>query len=93
MAPVRFLNSKNISLINDNKRKKHSIQGKIFISKCLLVSHYAHIPSILPFYENQIFKAQEEINNYIMDIKHKNKKWISKDKIYGQISMDKSAHK
>ena len=35
----------------------------------------------------QIEKAQDAINNYIMDIQANQKNWISKDKIYNPISM------
>ena len=79
------VHGKTKSLINDWKARNLPIQGRINISKCLLVSQYTYIASIIPLKEEQIEEAQEAINNYIMNINSNNKNWISKEKIYAPI--------
>ena len=61
------VHSKTLSLINDWRAQKIPLQGRINISKCLLVSQYTYVASILTLSEDQITKAQTAINNYIMD--------------------------
>ena len=67
------LHGKTKSLINDWKARNLPIQCRINISKCLLVSPYTYLASIIPLKEEQIEEAQEAINNYVMNIKSHNK--------------------
>ena len=52
----------------------------------MLDSQYTYLASILPLRDDQVEKAQEAINNYIMNIGTTNRKWISKEKIYTPIN-------
>ena len=52
----------------------------------MLVSQYTYVASILPLSAEQTEKAQDAINDYIMNIGTANRKWISKDKIYAPIN-------
>ena len=61
------VHSKTLTLINDWKARRIPLEGRINISKCLLVSQYMYIASIMTLNEDQILTAQTAINNYIMD--------------------------
>ena len=52
----------------------------------MLVSQYTYIASIISFNEDQVEKAEDAINNYIMNINSQNRKLISKEKIYDPIN-------
>ena len=80
------IHTKTKSLINDWRSRNLPIQGRINISKCMLVSQYTYVASILPLSAEQTEKAQDAINDYIMNIGTANRKWISKDKIYAPIN-------
>ena len=60
------VHSKTLSLINDWRARQLPLEGRISISKCLLVSQYTYFASIITLNELQIDKAQTAINNYIM---------------------------
>ena len=53
--------------------------------KCLLISQYTYVASILTLGDHQIEKAQTAINNYIMDKTEAKRNWLSKDRIYQPI--------
>ena len=52
----------------------------------MLLSQNTYIASIIPLNDDQIYKSQDAINNYIMNINSQNRKWISKEKIYAPIN-------
>ena len=81
-----IVHSRTLSLINDWRSRRLPLEGRISISKCLLVSQYTYIATILPLKESQINKAQTAINNFIMNIKEGDKPWISKEKIYQPVN-------
>ena len=70
------VHSKTLSLINDWRARQLPIEGRISISKCLLVSKYTCVASILTLNETQIDKAQKAINNYIMNKSATGKKLV-----------------
>ena len=78
--------TKTLSLINDWRSRKLPLEGRISISKCLLISQYTYFATVLPLKDTQILKAQKSINNYIMNIKEGSKPWISKNKMYQPIN-------
>ena len=69
------VHSKILSLINDWRARQLPIEGRISISKCLLVIQYTYVASILTLNETQIDKAQKAINNYIMNKNATGRKW------------------
>jgi hypothetical protein len=71
--------ARTLSLINDWRSRRLPLEGRISISKCLLISQYTYFATILPLKDAQISKAQKAINNYIMNIKEGDKPWISKN--------------
>ena len=81
-----IVHSRTLSLINDWRSRRLPLEGRISISKCLLVSQYTYIATILPLKESQINKAQTAINNFIMNIKDGDKPWISMEKIYQPVN-------
>ena len=80
-----MVHSRTLSLINDWKSRRLPLEGRISISKCLLISQYTYISTIIPLKDSQISKAQQAINNFIMNIKENERPWISKEKIYQPI--------
>ena len=79
------VHSKTQCLINDWRARKIPIEGRIDISKYLLVSQYTYVASILTLSDHQIEKAQKAINNYIVDSNDAKRNWLSKDRIYQPI--------
>ena len=77
---------KTETIISDWKARKLPIEGRIAISKALLISQYTYISSILFLTPTQIAAAQTQINNFILGISSQNKKWISNDRLYLPIS-------
>ena len=80
------IHSKTLSLIKDWKARRIPIEGTINISKCLLVSQYMYVATILTLNDDQIELSQSAINSYIMDSNDNKKNWISRDKIYKPIN-------
>ena len=78
--------ARTLSIINDWKSRRLLLEGRISISKSLLVSQYTYIVSVIDLKESPIKKAQTAINNYIMNVKEGDKPWISKSKIYQPIN-------
>ena len=70
------------TIINDWKNCYLPIEGRIAISKCLLVSQYTYISTIFVLMDDQIRQAQVAINKFIMGINDNQRNWIKEEKLY-----------
>ena len=57
-----------LSIINDLRSRKLTLEGLTIISKGLTIVQYTYIATIINLRESQINKAQSAIDNYIMNI-------------------------
>ena len=67
------------NIISDWKAQKLPINERITISKCLIISQFNYVASILKPSNIQLVKSQNMINNFIRDSDHH---WISDQKWY-----------
>ena len=67
------------NIISDWKSRKLPINGRITISKCLIVSQFNYVASIIKHSNRQIQKSQNMINSCIRD---SDRHWVSDQKLY-----------
>ena len=67
------------NIISNWKARKLPINGRVTISKCLIVSQFNYVASVLTPSESQLKKSQELINTFIRGGKHH---WISDERLY-----------
>ena len=70
------------NIISNWKARKLPINGRIIISKSLVVSQFNYVASILTPPPSMLSKMQELVNNFIRGGPHH---WISDDKLYAPI--------
>ena len=58
------------NIISDWKARKLLINGRITISKCLIISPFNYVASILKPSSNQLVKSQNMVNTFIRDSDH-----------------------
>ena len=67
------------NIISDRKARKLPINGRITISKCLIISQFNYVASIIKPSNKQLLKSQKMINFIIRD---SDCHWISDQKLY-----------
>ena len=67
------------NIICDRKAHKLPINGRITISKCLIISQFNYIALIIKSSNKHILKSQKNINSFIRD---SDRHWISDQKLY-----------
>ena len=67
------------NIISDWKACKLPINGRIMVSKCLMISQFNYVATILKPANNQLLKSQNMINSLIRDSDYH---WISDQKLY-----------
>ena len=73
---------KTETLINDWRSRHLPIEGRRAISKALLISQYTYVATIINLTPTQIAQAQQQLNNYVLNIDTNKKTWISRDRLY-----------
>ena len=58
------------NIISDRKACKLPINGRLMISKCLIISQFNYVASMLKQSNKQLVKSQNMINTFIRDSDH-----------------------